>query len=71
MKTTIELFALTVKEPKQDERVMVWSEKFHEYRPQVFNKTCECWDTEDGDDYMCDLNPSDIWFSLPPSPDKL
>jgi len=71
MKVTVDLYALGVKEPKQDERVMVWITSQQCWYPQVFNKECNCWDTEDGDDYECDLNPQDIWFSLPSNPNNL
>lgn len=65
MKVEIEIFTLAEQEPRQDERVMVWNEKFKEWDPQVFNKECECWDQEDGDDYERDLQPTDHWFRLP------
>ena len=71
MKATIDLYALVVKEPQQDERVMVWDERLKQWNLQCYNKECDCWDTADGDDYLCDLNPQDIWFSLPPNPNKL
>lgn len=71
MKIEIEILALSEQKPEQDQRVMVWSEKFKEWRPQVFNKECECWDTEDGDDYERDFDENDMWFSLPNNPDKL
>ena len=69
MKVEIDLYALVVKEPKHDERVMVWNERFREWQPQVFNKECDCWDSEDGDDYERDLEPTDKWFRLPGSPE--
>ena len=65
MKVEIEIFTLAEQEPKQDERVMVWHEKFKEWHPQCFNKHCECWDTEDGDDYDFDLDKNDRWFRPP------
>lgn len=65
MKVEIEIFTLEEQTPKQDERVMVWNEKFREWHGQVYNPECECWDTDDGDDYERDLNPKDRWFSLP------
>lgn len=69
MKVEIDLYALLVKEPKPDERVMVWNEKFKEWQPQVYNPVDKCWDTDDGDDYERDLNMQDIWFSLPGAPE--
>ena len=65
MKVEIEIFTLAEQEPKQYERVMVWNERFKEWIPQVFNKECDCWDCEDGDDYECNLQPTDRWFRLP------
>ena len=64
MKKEIEIYTLAEHEPEQDERVMVWKETWKGWYPQVFNKECDCWDTEDGDDYDCDLDPKDKWFSL-------
>lgn len=60
MKTEIEIFALSEQEPKQDQRVMVWKEKWKGWYPQVFNKECDCWDTEDGDDYERDFDENDM-----------
>lgn len=65
MKVEIEIFTLAERKPEPDERVMVWHEKFKQWFPQVYDEECECWDTEDGDDYDFDLDPSDRWFSLP------
>ena len=65
MKVEIEIFTLAEQEPKQYEHVMVWNERFKEWIPQVFNKECDCWDCEDGDDYERNLQPTDRWFRLP------
>lgn len=65
MKVEIEIFTLAEQEPRQDERVMVWNEKFKEWHPQWFNKEYKCWDTEDGDDFDFDLNENDRWFRPP------
>lgn len=64
MKKEIGIFTLAEHEPEWYERVMVWNERFKEWNPQVYNKHCGCWDTGDGDDTECDLNPKDKWFSL-------
>ena len=64
MKKEIEIFTLAEHEPEQDERVMVCRSGKKEWKPQVYNNYDVCWDTEDGDDYECDLNPEDKWFSL-------
>lgn len=68
MKTEIEIFTLDEQEPNQDELVMVWKEKWKSWNQLVFNKEYDCWDTEDGDDYACDLGPKDFWFRLPADP---
>ena len=65
MKVEIEIFTLAEQEPKQYERVMVWHEKFKQWIPQVFNKECNCWDCEDGDDYSRKIQLTDRWFRLP------
>ena len=64
MKKEIEIFTLAEHEPEEFERVMVCRSGRKEWNPQVYNKHYECWDTEDGDDYGCDLNIEDKWFSL-------
>lgn len=64
-KVEIEIFTLEERKPNQDERVMVWSEEFYEWRPQVYNAIEECWDTEDGDDFEKKLDKYDRWFYLP------
>lgn len=30
-----------------------------------WNKECDCWDGEDGDDYMCDKDAVFAWFEIP------
>lgn len=64
-KVEIEIFTLEERKPNHDERVMVWSEEFYEWRPQVYNAMEECWDTEDGDDFDKNLDKYDRWFCLP------
>ena len=71
MKATIDLYTLKDKEPEQYERVMVWNDRFGQWDLQCYNKDYDCWDTEDGDDYDRDLNPQDIWFSLPSNLNKI
>ena len=68
MKTEIEIFTLAEQEPNPDERVMVWKEKWKIWNPLVFSKEYDCWGTEDGDGYACDLSPKDFWFRLPADP---
>lgn len=70
MKVEIETFSLAEQEPRQDERVMVWDNRLKQWSPQYYNKECNCWDTEDGDDYDRDLKDEDVWFRLPANPNK-
>ena len=47
------------------ERVLVCDTYFREVRILVYNDYDECWDTEDGDDYYCNLDRCQYWMSLP------
>lgn len=62
---------ITVEQPRNEERVLTWNKRFEEARIQVFNKLCECWDEEDGDDYEYDLDTNIIqyWMPLPTKPE--
>jgi hypothetical protein len=44
---------------------LVCDERFREVRILVYNDFHECWDTEDGDDYYCDLSAITWWMPLP------
>ena len=57
--------------PDDGQRVLTWNKRFEEVRIQVFNKLCECWDEEDGDDYEYDLDTNIIqyWMPLPTKPE--
>lgn len=33
-----------------------------------YNKYDNCWDTEDGDDYLCDIDEVKYWFEIPEAP---
>lgn len=59
---------LSIEEPKDNERVLVWDSKYKECTIRVFNKEYNCWDTEDGDDYFCELSGYEFWMRLPEEP---
>ena len=59
---------VSIKEPKDGERVLVWDSEFNECAIRVFNKHYNCWDTEDGDDYVCELSSYEFWMRLPEEP---
>lgn len=65
MKIEAEIFRISEKTPEQDEFVMVKERGIGYWKPQVFNKECNCWDTADGDDYDCDVDENDVWLRLP------
>jgi hypothetical protein len=54
-----------VERPIGMSRVLVCDTYFHEVRILVYNDFNECWDTEDGDDYYCDLGRIIYWLPLP------
>lgn len=56
---------LNEEKPIGNERVLVCDSHFHEVRILVYNDFHECWDTEDGDDYYCDLDAVTYWMHLP------
>lgn len=60
---------LSIEEPKDHERVLVWDTEFNECTIRVFNKSYNCWDTEDGDDYDCGLSSYEFWMKLPEEPE--
>lgn len=33
-----------------------------------YNDDAKCWDTEDGDDYLCDIDAVTYWFDIPEAP---
>jgi hypothetical protein len=61
---------LSIEEPKDNERVLVWDSKFNECAIRIFNKHYNCWDTEYGDDYVhdCELSSYEFWMNLPEEP---
>lgn len=65
MKIEAEIFRIVEKTPEQNEYVMVKEQGIGCWKPQVFNKICNCWDTADGDDYDCDVDENDVLLRLP------
>ncbi len=59
---------VSIEEPKDGERVLVWDSEFNECTIKVFNKIHNCWDSEDGDEYVCDLDRYEFWMRLPEEP---
>lgn len=58
-------------QPEDGQRVLTWHNKcFNEARIQVYNKLYQCWDSEDGDDYECELDDAPYWMPLPENPEK-
>ena len=50
--------------PENDEPVAI-RPSFQGNQFAVWNKDCNCWDDESGDDYMCDKDAVDEWFPIP------
>ncbi len=59
---------LSIEEPKDNERVLVWDYNFKESTIRVFNKEHNSSDTEDGDEYDSDLEKYEFWMKLPEEP---
>lgn len=51
--------------PNDSQRVLVCDKHFGEVRILTYNDYYKCWDTEDGDDYNCELNSIEWWMPLP------
>lgn len=69
MKIEVDIFRIAEKVPDQDEYVIVKRYWVDHWTPKVYNAHYNCWDTEDGDDYDCDVDENDIWMRLPKSID--
>jgi hypothetical protein len=59
---------LSIEEPKDHERVLVWNSFINKCTIRVFNKSYNCWDDEDADDYDCELSSYEFWMKLPEEP---
>ena len=49
--------------PEDDEPVAIWP-SFQGRQFAVWNKACDCWDDESGDDYLCDKDAVEKWFPI-------
>lgn len=49
--------------PEDNEPVAIWP-SFQGCQFAVWNEDCNCWDTEDGDDYMCDKDAAEKWYPI-------
>lgn len=52
--------------PEHDELVLTRLEAYH-FKPKlnVYNAYYKAWDTEDGDDFDCNISDNDLWMSIP------
>lgn len=57
----------TIAEKKPENGAVCWVVHSPNKWPSLltYNDYDNCWDDEDGDDYMYDVHEDDIWFSLP------
>lgn len=51
--------------PNDSQRVLVCDKGWEEVRILTYNDYYKCWDTEDGDDYDCELSRIEWWMPLP------
>lgn len=49
--------------PEDDNPVAIWP-SFHGSQFAVWNKACDCWDDESGDDYLCDKDAVEKWYPI-------
>lgn len=49
--------------PEDDNPVAIWP-SFHGCQFAVWNKACDCWDDESGDDYLCDKDAVEKWYPI-------
>lgn len=49
--------------PEDDEPVAIWP-SFQGRQFAIWNKACDCWDDESGDDYLCDKDAVEKWFPI-------
>lgn len=54
--------------PEQDQCCIVFDTYDKQIKLLVFNEFNKCWDTEDGDDYCCDIERVSHWMPLPEKP---
>lgn len=55
---------------KQSDPVLVQLASKEWFEPQilVYNKYYHVWDSEDGDDYECEVSENDLWMPIPELP---
>ena len=51
--------------PKDGQRCLVMDKYEKRVRILTFNAYDECWDDEEADDYLCDIDRIDLWQPLP------
>ena len=56
--------------PEQDQCCIVFDTYDKQIKLLCFNEFNKCWDTEDGDDYYCDIERVSHWMPLPAKPTK-
>ena len=53
------------KRPVDGSRVLVCDIYYRQVRILTYNEYEDCWDSEDGDDYYCDIDRCPYWTELP------
>lgn len=58
--------SISEQQPEHDELVLTRLEAYH-FNPKlnVYNAYHKTWDTEDGDDFDCNISDNDLWMSIP------
>lgn len=58
--------SISEQQPEHDELVLTRLEAYH-FKPKlnVYNAYDKAWDTEDGDDFDCNISDNDLWMSIP------
>lgn len=58
--------SISEQQPEHDELVLTRLEAYH-FKPKlnVYNAYYKTWDTEDGDDFDCNISDNDLWMSIP------
>lgn len=58
--------SISEQQPEHDELVLTRLEAYH-FKPKlnVYNAYYKAWDTEDGDDFDCNISDNDLWMSIP------
>lgn len=58
--------SISEQQPEHDELVLTRLEAYH-FKPKlnVYNAYYKTWNTEDGDDFDCNISDNDLWMSIP------